>query len=222
MKPEWALRLVAECDLSISDAAHRLLCRILSHVCVSACKKDPWEPFPLTWAMVGRWCGVKESQSYFLLKQLQEKGYLRHEGVFGCPGQAHYRIIAAMAEGHPSSPFKKAAGRTPENQSPSTPKKQGPSTPKKQGASSLENNGARTPEKERHHISYSLREEMSTRRGRNGSLRSTGNEGGESSARRAKNGGGEESSLRSKVGDEKLREMAMGLAKLKAELKGKA
>ena len=208
MKPEWALRLVAECDLAISHGAYRLLSRILSYRTRTSYKEDPFDPFPLTWAMVAKWCGCERRESYRRLGELVGRGYMHHEGVFGCPGQAHYRIVEAMAEGH----FKKGSDRgarqgTPRSANLDTPRSANLDTPRSanldtpRGAREESARGAR---KGPHHISNSLREEMKVPRGRNSSLRSEENEGGKVG------------SLRSKVGKKRLRQMAKQLAKLKA------
>lgn len=199
MKPEWALRLVAECDLAISHGAYRLLSRILSYRTRTSYKEDPFDPFALTWAMVAKWCGCCERESYNRLGELVERGYLHHEGVLGCPGQAHYRIVEAMAEG----PFKKAVSRAAQACSPRTAQGCRPRTARKDSPRAAQEGGTRAARQGGHHISNSLREEMKVPRGRNSSLRSEVNEGGKVG------------SLRSKVGKEKLRQMAEQLAKLK-------
>lgn len=159
--------MVAEADLKISDAAFRLLCRILSHVTRNAYRMEMWEPFPLTCSMVALWCGVGDRQGYNLLAELERRGYLKHHGILGCPGKAHYRVVEAMAEKW--SGFKK-----PENAGADSC---GPSTAKNCSPSPAKNCKARAAKNFRDHISNSFQEKMSTPRGRNGSLRSTGNEG---------------------------------------------
>lgn len=173
MKPEWALRIVADHDLAISDGALRLLNRILSHrVFQSSRHHEPlWEPFPITWAMVAMWCGVSERESYNRLGELCRSGYLKHEGVFGCPGQAHYRLIEAMADG---PPFKNRVSRAAQACSPSTAQERSPSTAPERSPRTARKGGLLNK--------YSLREEKSTQKGSNSSLRSTGTKGVSSAA----------------------------------------
>ena len=176
MKPEWALRIVADHDLAISDGALRLLNRILSHrVYHCAKRQEPiWEMFPITWAMVAIWCGCGERESYNRLGELCSRGYLKHEGVFGQPGQAHYRLVEAMADG---PPFKNRVGRAAQLCSPRTAQERSARAARKDRPSSAQERSARAARKGGDHILYSLREEKSTQKGSNSSLRSTGTKG---------------------------------------------
>lgn len=176
MKPEWALRIVADHDLAISDGALRLLNRILSHrVYHCAKRQEPiWEPFPITWAMVAIWCGIGRRESYNRLGELCQRGYLQHTGVMRCPGQAHYRLIEAMADG---PPFKNRVGRDAQACTPRSAPQRTPRDARKGETRDATQRTPRDARKGSRHIKYSLREEKSTQKGSNSSLRSTGTKG---------------------------------------------
>lgn len=207
MKSEWRIRIVGERDRNLGSEAYRLLCRILSFRVFEARKRheDLWEPFPITWTMVGLWLGLAERRCYYLLGELQARGYLQHTGVFGCPGQAHYRLVEAMAD---NPPFKKGPDRAAIKCSPRAAIKCGPGTAKKCSPSSAEKCSPSTAKKGGRLNKYSLREEMKYPEGRNSSLRSnvskTGNNG----------------SLRSKEAESLRQRQHTELGKLKAKLKG--
>jgi len=199
MTPEWRIRIVGEQDRSLGAEAYRLLCRILSFRVFEARKHhaDLWEPFPITWTMVSLWLGLSRTQSYELMNQLEHRGYLKHTGVYGCPGKAHFRLVEAMAD---NAPFRKRPDRVSVFRHPRSPENRHPRGAKKRTPRVSENQSRLTK--------YSLREEMSTQREENSSLRSTGKKG-------ERNG-----SLRSKASPEELKRYAGEMASLRRQLKG--
>jgi hypothetical protein len=182
VKPEWELRIVGERDLALSGEAYRLLCRILSDRSILAAKKRDsqaiWAAHGLTWTQVAMWTGCAEREAYRRIAELESRGYLAYEGVIGCPGQAHYRLVAAMAGGV----FKKPNCRSALPDCPRTARKGSPRAAKDDRTRSASEDRTRSARKERLLTKYSLREEMSNPRGRNSSLRSKGTKGVESAA----------------------------------------
>ena len=144
------IRIRGERDLSISDGALRLLFRLCSHIYTNP-KATLEKAFPLPWSTVAIWCGLKDDKSASRrIGELCDRGYLKCDGLRGCPGINHYFLIS-------SCPEKGAAG-CPSGGATVTPEK---------GATGCPSGGA-------HHISNSLREDkIKRKRGEfNGSLRS--------------------------------------------------
>lgn len=97
--------MVAERDETLSFPARHIFNRILSMR--ARINADIGDVFPLPWPKVRAWTGLQKDQSLIYLKELEETGYVRREGVVGCPPTRQIRITAAMAsKGGVSPAFK--------------------------------------------------------------------------------------------------------------------
>ena len=166
------VKLAAERDQRLTGDAFRVLCRIGSMIYVDP-KASLEKAFPLPWSKVALWCGLSDDKAASRrIWELVDAGYLKCDGLRGCPGINHYFLLT-------SCPSKGATG-CPTGGATVTPSK---------GATSSGSGGA-------HHISNSLQEEkINEKRGRNGSLRSAETQGGNKSSLRSKERGGDSIAL---------------------------
>ena len=154
-----ALRTRTERALEISGDA----CRVMMRIC-SMIYSDPHrraeDAFPLTWFQVACWTGVKEEKAaYRKIDELVRHGFLKCDGLRGCPPQKHFFLVF------------------------NSPEKGGIDSPKNGGNVTPEKGGNDSPEIGGDHKSNSFQEERLKERGaKNSSLRSAGTQGKELSA----------------------------------------
>ena len=143
------IKLAAERDQRLTGDAFRVLCRIGSMIYVDP-KASLEKAFPLPWSKVALWCGLSDDKAASRrILELVDAGYLKCDGVRGCPPINHFYLLANC----PS----KGAIDCPTGGANVTPKK---------GAINSGAGGA-------HHISNSLQEEkINQKRRKNSSLRS--------------------------------------------------
>ena len=156
------MKLAAERDKRLTGDAFRVLCRICSMIYVNP-KASVEKAFPLPWSKVALWCGLSDDKAASRrIWELVDAGYLKCDGLRGCPGINHYFLLVS----YPS----KGATSCPQRGATVTPSK---------GATSCPSEGA-------HHIFNSLQEEkINQKRGSNGSLRSAETQGGIKSSLRS-------------------------------------
>jgi hypothetical protein len=95
------IRIKAERDLTISDGALRLLFRICSARYVDP-KAKMDDAFALPWSKVALWCGVNhKAEAYARVTSLVSAGYLKCDGLRGCPPINYYFLISNGRENHP-------------------------------------------------------------------------------------------------------------------------
>ena len=93
------IRMAAEKDLTISDGALRLLFRLCSHIYVNP-KAKLENPFPLPWSQVAVWCALKDADaSARRIAELVDAGYLKCDGLRGCPPTNHFFLISNYRSG---------------------------------------------------------------------------------------------------------------------------
>ena len=93
-----AIRQRGERDLSISDGAWRLLCRICSHIYVNP-KVTLEDTFPLPWSKVALWCGLNDDKSAARrIAELVDRNYLKCDGLRGCPPINHFFLVSNCPE----------------------------------------------------------------------------------------------------------------------------
>ena len=156
------IKLAAERDHRLTGDTFRVLCRIGSMLYVDP-KASLDKPFPLPWSKVAMWCNLSDDKSARRrILELVDAGYLKCDGVRGCPPINHFYLLANC----PS----KGAIDSPTGGANVTPKK---------GAINSGAGGA-------HHISNSLQEEkINQKRRKNSSLRSAETQGGNKSSLRS-------------------------------------
>ncbi len=83
-------------DSKLKHDARALGLRICSHVFNSQ-HLFPDDPFPLPWTLCNQlmW-GMSKREVYRCLRQLVDRGHLKHEGAKGCPNTAHFTIPVHM------------------------------------------------------------------------------------------------------------------------------
>ena len=134
------IKLAAEKDHTISAGAFRLLCRIGSMIYVNP-KAKLEDAFALPWSKVGVWMDFSDDKAASRkIKELQDAGYLKCDGLRGCPAMNYFFLV-------PSCP-KKGATSCPTGGATSSVSK---------GATSCPTGGAR-------HISNSFQEEKIKRK----------------------------------------------------------
>ena len=141
-KDIFTIKLAIERDGKLSHGAARLGLRVCSYVYNDdRLKFRPHEPFPLPWTLCNFLCWNKmsERESYRNLRELVDRGHLAYEGVKGCPGKAHFRLVLAVprsatdgsprtAENGSPSPVTVGKARAAKCDSPSSAKKDAPLT----------------------------------------------------------------------------------------------
>lgn len=96
----FRLKLKIEADGRIGHGTRALGLRVCSWIYNHPQHRFmPGEPFPLPWTRCSEllW-GSSKRQVYYMLGQLVDNGHLAHEGIMGCPGQAHYRLVVPDAK----------------------------------------------------------------------------------------------------------------------------
>jgi hypothetical protein len=92
------IRQRGERDLSISDGAWRLLCRICSHMYVNP-KVTLEDTFPLPWSKVALWCGLNDDKSAARrIAELVDRNYLKCDGLQGSPPINHFFLVSNCPE----------------------------------------------------------------------------------------------------------------------------
>lgn len=86
MKPLAELRLRADRDKKLSDAAARLLALIVDE----RFYKNPESEFPFTRSDVHRLTGKEDRQCYRLLRELEKRTYLKLQAVKGSPPKSYF------------------------------------------------------------------------------------------------------------------------------------
>jgi hypothetical protein len=96
-----SIRNRGERDLIISDGAWRLLSRLCSNrFCDPKAKMD--EPFALPWPRVALWCGLKTKvDCYRRISELIAEGYLKCDGLRGCPPENFFFLTLKGMQKHP-------------------------------------------------------------------------------------------------------------------------
>ncbi|MDD5139400.1 MAG: hypothetical protein PHY43_03950 [Verrucomicrobiales bacterium] len=87
------MKLAIESDSKLSHGARTLGLRVGSYV-----YNDPhiWplDSFPLPWTLCSHLCwGMSKRESYRNVRELVDRGHFAYEGIKGCPGKAHFRLI---------------------------------------------------------------------------------------------------------------------------------
>ena len=93
------IRIAAERDLSISHGALRLLYRQCSEIFTNPRAKLE-NAFPLPWSKVAVWVGLKDADACArLISELVDKGYLKRDGLRGCPAMNYFFLVSSYRPG---------------------------------------------------------------------------------------------------------------------------
>lgn len=122
--PYFETRLAAERDRRLSDGAFRLLSCICSH----RAGRDLDDDFPLPWSLVGRWMDLAKDQSYRLIRQLVEAGYLKLGDLKHCPAERFYFLVPSCRKNAPTGTGTNAPTGSGKNAATSSRKKAAPHT----------------------------------------------------------------------------------------------
>jgi hypothetical protein len=134
----FRLKLAIEADGQLSHGAARLGQRVCSHVYNNWRTIIADQPFALPWTLGSQLCfGMSKAEVYNCWRELIDRGYFKHDGVRGCPGKAHFRLIFASHSSPqaktPSSPQAKTpsslstvTARSPQNRPACSPRKATP------------------------------------------------------------------------------------------------
>jgi hypothetical protein len=104
VNPYFETRLAAERDRRLSAGAFRLLCCICTH----RAGRDLEDDFPLPWSTVGDWLEVAKDQSYRMISQLVDAGYLKPGELKRCPAERFYFLLPSCRKNAPTGSRKNA------------------------------------------------------------------------------------------------------------------
>lgn len=103
-----SIRNRAERDPAISDGALRLIMRLCSTLYPDP-KVTLDTPFPLPWSKVAEWCFLNHKRdAYRRTAELLEEGYLKCDGLRGCPPIQHFFLTPNGSQKAPIKGSQKA------------------------------------------------------------------------------------------------------------------